>query len=203
MVRAILDGRKTQTRRVIKPQPEWESPEPVLDDDDCWVWCEFINDRPVDDGLRCPYGEPGDRLWVKERLEKGGHFESDVPETPNFVLYSADKGIVRDDGPFAARWEWQGDKLPSIFCPRICSRITLEITGVRVERVQDIANPDAEAEGAIPTQFDEYWWDEDPDFRRLYIPAFKRLWDDINAERGYPWASNPYVWVVEFRRLGG
>ena len=241
MVRAILDGSKTQTRRVIKPQPEWESPEPVLDDDDCWVWCEFINDRPVDDGLRCPYGEPGDRLWVKEtwRID-GWHPEYGIttiqyradgalrepdsywPDTGNEIkdqddwkrywgqcVDDAQKNLgdpTMEDGWCGdPGWDWEPGDGPcrwrgGRFMPRWASRITLEVTNVRVERVQEISEKDvlAEGYGLQPWHLNENGEPEGP-----RTAGFAELWDSINAKRGYPWEDNPWVWVVKFRVVEG
>ena len=173
MVRAILDGRKTMTRRVV--------------DRDWWDVCEkgtggYIecNDSGI---LKCKYGQPEDRLWVREtfvpHLCCGMHAEE--------IHYRADGESCPIDGTTIKRWK------PSIFMPRWASRITLEITSVRVERLKDISEADAEAEGVCPNgnQFypkDQYKW------------AFRDLWDSINSARGYGWDVNPWVWVIEFRR---
>lgn len=194
MVRAILDGRKTQTRRAVKR------------DDVTRAGVRGIvqgAEGPIFGS--CPYGEPGDRLWVKEALEKGEEFEI-VPDH-YFTLYAADKKIVRDDGPFAMAWRWKRAYLPARFCPRVASRITLEITGIRVERVQEISPEDVEAEG-----LDVVSWLPEPAFmppgadgeeitKFMAIDMFSELWDEINAKRGYPWADNPRVFVLEFERI--
>ena len=161
MVRAILDGRKTQTRRVIKPQRDY---------------C-------------CLYGKPGDRLWVRETWCLGDDLDG------NEAIY------FRADAP-PGDYIWS----PSIHMHREASRITLEVTDVRVERVQEISADDAEAEG-IPTHVVEHT------FRKCYrgageraakrIEYFSRLWDNLNAKRGYGWDANPWVWVVAFRRHTG
>lgn len=202
MVRAILDGRKTRTRRVMKPQPvfhqpvTWEPTGSIIPS--YWTWRrsqthdilmhEHAPHQP--DILEwCPYGKAGDRLWVRETwLYVGPGSGSELPyaidETKDpanhireHVWYRATKS---DD---SLRWK------PSIFMPRWASRILLEVTGVRVERVQDISETDAVAEGypagcGIPP-----------------LDWYADLWDTINAKRGHGWKFNPFVWVVEFKRI--
>ena len=131
----------------------------------------------------CPYGVPGDRLWVRETFYSNGMCKN----TMSCHYRATYNGLFTPD---TVPWKWT----PSIFMPRWASRITLEITGVRVERVQDISEEDARAEG-IP---DEYR----AGHRIYYRPRFKTLWDSINAKRGFGWDSNPWVWVVEFKRVG-
>lgn len=140
MVNAILAGRKTMTRRVVK------------------------NDA------KCPY-EAGDKLWVRET------FAVNCVDGKDLVFYRADCGSDGD----GAKWK------PSIFMPRQHSRITLRITEVRLERLQDMKREDAEAEGIGDSP--------------LWRPAFKQLWDGLNAERGYGWDTNPWVWVVSFEKI--
>jgi hypothetical protein len=178
MVRAILDGKKTQTRRVIKQQPTNAPGAPNLQ-----AWFE-----EMDDGfIRCPYGQPGDQLWVRE--------------TWNCI----------DTGRLTQRQDWvryratDGDEMywrPSIFMPRWASRITLKVTAVRVERVQDITNNDARLEGvAVPHPGISHIPNEAGLWEQQYIVCFRALWNEINAKRGYGWDVNPWVWVVEFRKI--
>ena len=171
MVKAILDGRKTQTRRVVRPK-EWANPagRPLLN--------------------RCPYGAPGDKLWVRESWR---------PRQPGAVYYRADSYDYQHDelraGGAVPQWR------PSIHMPRWASRITLEVMAVRVERLQEISPDEATAEGAIE-------WatrcgrNDALDGRVKGIPypinTFAELWDSINAKRTQ-WLSNPWVWVIEFR----
>ena len=177
MVRAILDGHKTQTRRVVKPQPpyhavevfDWRAPdipEAVKAHEGC-----YYNDM---DGLnfhcKCPYGGPGDQLWVREAF---------TVCADNNIFYRADGKPDPWDG---VRWK------PSIHMPRLASRITLEITGVRVERLQDISEEDALAEGVTRSALDP--WNR---------TAFARLWESINGPDS--WDANPFVWVVEFKKV--
>lgn len=160
MVRATLADRKTQTRRVITERyQQCLSPE-----DEPEAFLEF-----------CPYGQPGDRLWVRETWCYVGEV---VPEPIECIYKATDP-------------DWQGGWTPSIFMPRWASRITLEVVSVRVERVQNISEEDAKAEGVIPLE----------PRTGLYRCEFERVWDSINARRGYSWDSNPFVWCVSFRRI--
>lgn len=158
MVRALLDGRKTQTRRVVNPQPATSS------------------DGRACGPIRCPYGAPGDTLWVRETW---------CSYMPGSVRYRA-------DGHNDAGWTWR----PSIFMPRWASRLTLRVYGVRVERVQQITQADARAEGVVDTS--GAWGDLTDTDRAGPRGAFEALWNSINAERGFGWDVNPWVWVVSF-----
>jgi hypothetical protein len=190
MVRAILDGRKTQTRRVIKPQPN--------------DWVSFA------DGLlqaKNPYGDPGDRLWVRETWQTVPRRAvskeecwwvppSYWPGTDSIKLdpRNTTRAIVyRADGEFPIPGGWR----PSIFMPRWASRINLTIKDVRVERVQDITQSDAKAEGINPVLYDTYGDSNDEEYIRE-PGGFMWLWDSINAKRGYGWDKNPWVRVIEF-----
>lgn len=200
MVRAILDGTKTQTRRVINPQPdlsilkesyrdlEFEFRRmPVLGPTHVpseWGFCakyDKPNCVPIH-GYKCPYGTIGDRLWVKEthHVRDAGY----VDGTGRDIVHKA------DDEDFPYGWT------PSIYMPRWASRITLEITGIRVERVQDISEEDARAEGV---GVHGGWNADETECAVNARGPFSRLWDSINAKL-HPWASNPWVWVIEFRR---
>lgn len=199
MVRAILAGRKTQTRRVVKPYGKDEGfiiVEETAGEGQMWPYRSHDGES-WDDGngcevpLRSPYGGPGSRLWVRE--------------THSFILTDSrtDSEIViyRADGEVNGQ-VWR----PSIFMPRGLSRIDLIIEGVRVERVQEISEADARAEGAEFHDGDEIGhsgWRHD--WKAVYPSArasFASLWDRINAKRGYSWGSNPWVWVVEFQVAG-
>ena len=134
----------------------------------------------------CPYGRPGDRLWVRET------FARNVPgcEEQGGVSYRADHNDPRGDGPaHPMRWT------PSIHMTRALSRIDLQIAAVRVERLHDITEQDAQAEGVAPLPC--HHADCDTGHHRT---AFAELWDEINGDK-VPWASNPWVWVVSFRRV--
>jgi len=164
MVNAILKGEKTQTRRVIKLQP----PEDM---------------SPGEWGAKCPYGAPGDELWVKETW--GVAVVPDGTTANEFLtVYKADNPQIPP-----SRWE------PSGYMPRNRSRIQLRITNVRVERVQDISYDDACAEGVSHPFYGR--GTAGGKFMVVQV-MFPELWDSINAERGDSWQSNPWVWVIEF-----
>jgi hypothetical protein len=178
MVRATLAGVKTMTRRVITPQP------PADGSAKAWTWAiDSDAPRPAlgwrDDAIGacaavCPHGRPGDLLWVRETWGIAGQFR-DGPE----IAYRA------TDDRNGITWK------PSIHMFRAYSRLTLRITNVRVERVQDISESDAVAEGV------------DCYDSAVSVPArerFMSLWDGLNAKRGYGWAANPWVWVISFER---
>ena len=178
MVRALLDGTKTQTRRVVKLR-EGEGPGRAHVG-------AFGNLRSFDEGGQehtivhiedCPFGQAGSRLWVRE-----AHAVY-VPGCEYGVTYRADHLDPRGDGP-AHPLKW----LPSIFMPRWACRLELQVTDVRVERLQEISEHDARAEGVIPLQMDQ----------GSFLPCFEGLWDILNAKRGFGWDSNPFVWVVSF-----
>jgi len=185
MVQAILDGRKTQTRRVIKPQPEL-----LQFGDGTWVW-KGEQDR-FPQIRECPYGQPGDRLWVRETWGNSPFRNSDKPSDikPNDpesrIVYKADPFINE------SHYWWR----PSIHMPRWMSRITLEVVSVRVERVQHISEADAAAEG-VDLSCGLSAKNDYPNFKRTY----HQLWNSINEKRGYSWESNPWVWVIEFKRV--
>lgn len=174
MVRAIIDGRKTQTRRVVR------DPIGAIDRG------HIVSARTGRE-VTCPFGAPGDRLWVRETwapvLNESG-------ETDRFV-YRADGGDYSDweteDGdPF--RWK------PSIFMRPAGCRLRLEVTGIRVERLHEISEEDARAEGCVSRTYRD---GRGAESARL---DFQGLWESINGKRA-PWASSPWVWVVEFRSL--
>jgi hypothetical protein len=216
MVRAILDGRKTQTRRVDKPQP----PECVtlcVMDDSCRVKYVAIR-KPLpemvfsdSDWIPCPYGKIGDRLWVRETWISGWPYESgelmqfdeDGNELPKKVWYRADGDLdawFDDDECRREKIPWR----PSIHMPRWASRIMLEITGVRVERLQSISVSDCISEGIDHGATDEELAliDVTGDGDDRHKERFASLWDSINAKRGFGWDTNPWVWVIEFKRAG-
>lgn len=192
MVRALLDGSKTQTRRVVKLTHAAHVKEPR----------GHRRWHPADpDATKaCPYGQPGDQLWVRETWA--------MDDEDNALLYGADIGTDsgaddwernRLDGVPKYRWR------PSIHMPRAASRITLEITGVRVERLQDIREADAIAEGIEPTMPNPGHWnwkDYLADGMQTHaVLSYKTLWESINGPGS--WDLNPWVWVVEFKRIGG
>ena len=229
LVRAILDGRKTQTRRVIKhPPPDDVAPisvsryHPTIIDrhGDEAPGAEIFGASSDDGewGCKSPFGEPGDRLWVREThiaygrwetrfSEKKGrdewHFVDMTLQTGREYRYDGAVPNAKRGGATPAWW-----RRPSIFMPRAASRTLLEVTGVRVERLQSISENDAIAEGIEP------FYTDDPDLQEMWrdyseagmavgnpIGSFMTLWDSINAGAGTGWNANPWIWVVEFRRI--
>lgn len=188
MVRAILDGRKTQTRRICKPIMAWEKQH--VREARFWNggWHEFFigADIPYAE-LVCRHGRRGDRLWVRENFAFVGGGD------PGLLLCQADwqetaKLHKCDNADKPPRWK------PSIHMPRWASRITLEITGIRVERLQDISENDAVAEGV------EFWTPTvDVDPVPSPRPAYRLLWESINGAGS--WGLNPWVFVIEFKRV--
>lgn len=189
MVRAILEGRKAQTRRVVKPQPRWEE-DPCLCCDGVWRgrYRDFVDDGRdwdvfVDEIGPCPFGQPGDLLWVREKhsfREDGDRIEEMRP-----VWYWA------DGNPEFGNWS---RPCPSIHMPKPAARIWLWVTGVRVERLQSITPADARAEGH-PSRGLGQEIDDD-----AACDWFADTWDAIYAKRGHGWDANPWVWVVSFAR---
>lgn len=213
MVRALLAGTKTQTRRVVTlrgaeaiEERSWQnfflqSPWPWSPEADAWV--------------PCPYGAPGDRLWVREtwglppRYDPKEHGDLKTKPRLGPVCFAAD--YTAADGTSIHAWEG-GKWRPSIHMPRWASRLTLEVTGVRVERLQDISEEDARAEGArrfddLPSTHpygqDARWSCAEPKSTNECLGtarmAFGNLWNSINGADS--WAANPWVWVVSFKRV--
>jgi len=195
MVRAILDRRKTQTRRVIVDRAK---------DEDGWITTcpgEGFTPELVRRDFACPYGDPGDRLWVRETW-------ASVPATAYRCSVEEDGSqVAHKESPdgygwaiYRAGWthcapSWK----PSIHMPRWASRLTLEITDVRVERVQSITDDDAWDEGCAdfvgePIDAGERWILP----REAPRDEYRRLWDKLNAKRGYGWDANPWVWALTF-----
>jgi len=214
MVRAILENRQSQTRRVVKPQPVYEPPlgyDVLRAKGRAFSLCPPDRSGPNAPMYEvCPYGVPGDRLWVRERFAFDDSLDHKPPssEFHRFLCEDGSRIVYHAsyDGAIGRLGKWR----PSIHMPRWASRITLEVTGVRVERVQEISEHNAKAEGVAPWvnshgEQSSCWW---RDYRfasacgtACPIVSFEGLWDNINAKRGYPWADNPWCWVVEFRRL--
>lgn len=202
MVRAILEGRKTQTRRIIKPQPtDWTTPDgPGMSA----MW-PAVNMRGLCAAKKCPYGIPGDRLWVRESYCFAQFTEAwgidDWQVRCHYYADSEHRLIPQCDAPAdVGFWpgarirQYKGQKRPAIFMPRWASRITLEITEIRVQRLQDITEEDAEAEGAdrarvIPSS-------ESP---QRYRNGFRFLWEEIHNKES--WQTNPWVWAISFRKV--
>jgi hypothetical protein len=189
MVRAILDCRKTQTRRIVKPQPDGELPV---------VHLNGVTRDPIKDGRflsqkDCPYGQPGDRLWVREVWA----YETEFGTATGGYLYRADGDKrEREYGKPTDKWRspW--------FMTKKAARIWLRITNVRVERLQEISEKDAKAEGVDPITINDGSLAGHLAAKTgcIYKPAFSFLWDEINLDRA-PWDSNPWVWVIEFAKV--
>ena len=189
MVRALLSGSKTQTRRVVKPQPEWTEPATTWQQGDGHSgpgWYAHNEDYPDEGALfyRCPYGQPGDRLWVRESFDQIIGQSGTWIETDYRATYTHGDRLGDTIG-IKKRWT------PSIHMPRSVSRITLDITGVRVERLQDISEADAAAEGVSAKHT--------ADAHYTAREAYAVLWEQINGPDS--WAANPWVWVIEFKRV--
>jgi hypothetical protein len=218
MVRAILEGRKTQTRRTMKSQPSRDTRGTMSK--------VFPANANFDDGravYRCPSGKPGDRLWVRETWrpyswypnEWTVQFKADnkvsdiaIPDTlkgldwhDRLIEQLSDECIsagmeLDDDGLF--QWDGVDNPIkwrPSIHMPRWASRITLEVTDVRVQRVQEISEEDAQAEGVIQSCACS------PDQEWNYRGGFLSLWHSIYAKHGFGWDVNPWVWAITFGRV--
>ncbi|HDT2130034.1 TPA: hypothetical protein RCG87_001774 [Enterobacter roggenkampii] len=194
MVRAILDGRKTQTRRIMKVQPSdgfhpthngydldlnahWYTPG-VVDKNGCLQPAkkDVFGVADENEGYTCPFGAVGDRIWVRETFCAVPDHEE--PAGCSALLYAAD-----GNGPYG-KWT------PSIHMPRWASRLTLEITGVRVERLRDLSEDDAKSEGITPSSGGVLpGWE--------YRINFRDLWMSIYGADN--WEANPWVWVIEFK----
>ena len=198
MVRAILDGKKTQTRRLVKPQPQ------MVTDMRTQPWdgsADVLLSLMTKAGKTCPYGKSGDQLWVRETVFINHFMGLQVPvaERADCELYyrATDEADMRKwEDHEGIRWT------PSIHMPRWASRITLELTGVRVERLQDISEADARAEGI----------DYDPGEGGVFhvsglagccnetaIGSYRKLWESIYGTGS--WAANPWVWVLLFKKV--
>lgn len=181
MVCAILDGRKTQTRRPIRIQPSSgvrKSP---------FVKSGFEDGHGK--GLSCPFGVVGDRIWVRETWAR-----YNIDQDSHDMAYRA---TTPDDWPEEGRWR------PSIHMPRWASRITLEITDVHVERLNSISEEDARVEGVAPAgellpDYPGTYLTPTGDFATARV-AFQRLWQSIYGAES--WQANPWVWVIEFKRV--
>lgn len=187
MVQAILDGRKTQTRRIVNPQPfhyegepcQWYNPTKIDRHGEEYPSEEVFGFFDEETGWPCKYGGPGDRLWVKETFMPMPHLNAKA-------FYRASDGLV------GGKWK------PSIFMPRNLSRITLEIAEVRVERLNDISEVDILSEGVTVDKVAQWCnvpWSSLPTLHH----AFQCLWNSINGEAS--WDLNPWVWVLTFKRI--
>ncbi|ENQ1389153.1 hypothetical protein ACEOEZ_003897 [Enterobacter hormaechei] len=196
MVCAILDGKKTQTRRIMKVQPS-DGFHPTHNGYDLDLNAHWYTPGVIDkngylqpakkdvfgvadenEGYTCPFGAVGDRIWVRETFSPVPDHEE--PAGCSAILYAAD-----GNGPYG-KW------VPSIHMPRWASRITLEITGVRVERLNSISDSDASKEGCCIA---------DMESGDCLSDVFVRLWTSIYGDES--WKVNPWVWVIEFKRIEG
>lgn len=225
MVRALLDGRKTQTRRIMAPQPADDIERGIFPNPEVIGWKSSRRHKHGSTTAHfCHYGKPGDRIWVRETWGVVSHAFSDdglmidwVPDRPataihempfgngyysGYVIYAADGDFTwgDDDGYEDGRSCWK----PSIHMPKAASRILLEITNVRVERLNAISEEDARAEGIIDGGCLNCGEPEpcgcanpDPDA----TDAFAYLWQSIYGQES--WNANPWVWVIEFERVEG
>ncbi|EPL2474584.1 TPA: hypothetical protein ACTYTC_001311 [Klebsiella pneumoniae] len=198
MVRAILDGRKTQTRRPIKWKQTRFTEIGEREDGTKWPWSEDA-ERACDFWHPCPFGAVGDRIWVRETFQGPLVHEelfeeySAYPEkfeTPEYCEYAADGGVRPEycDLDDNLRHGWR----PSIHMPRWASRVLLEITDVRVERLKSISDGDALREGCSTA---------DMKSGDCVADVFARLWASIYGAES--WNANPWVWVIEFKRVEG
>ncbi len=244
MIRAILEGRKTVTRRVVKPQPEFRDVQGLFAS---WAFKGgLLYPNAKNDVLAlCPYGQPGDQLWLREAWRPAAWRDEgrvavdyraspeqnrtpwlDVPEgtwaemwprltDEALAALDAGRGSIRSEGD-GFRWD-RGDSpcrwRPSIHMPRWASRITLEVTSVRVERLQDISEDDAIAEGLHRIEIDSGYRDSysatpstwaqvvEQEVAAYNDPtrAYRDLWESINGAGS--WDANPWVWVINFKRV--
>ncbi|ARN31388.1 TPA: hypothetical protein LUC54_003305 [Acinetobacter baumannii] len=197
MVKAILEGRKTQTRRPVKPQPLGHSLDSILDGK--WLTKSFdglLSPKIKDLPMHCPFGQIGDRLWVRETWYQKGTIGRTYPDAEDeFKFFPEKQAAYYADGLFAP---WTSIKRPSIHMPRWASRILLEITDIRVERLNELSEADAKAEGLDNSRSEaaiQIGWYELP------VPAFRRVWEWVYGQGS--WKQNPWVWVIEFKVIQG
>lgn len=230
MVRAILDGSKTQTRRVVKEGKKPREANIVEPVQDFWRFTVDGGGAYQSTDIDCPYGNLGDRLWVRETfrvVDDPAAYHVDDGRCEPFlyegVKYKCKDAVRRGDNGERFVVDYRADNpsrimdkigkpkwKPSIYMPRWASRITLEVTGVRVERLNEISKDDAIAEG-VDWVSPEFYGAEppEPDSDGVAVgdrhgpnfarDNFRRLWESINGKGS--WATNPWVWVVEFKRL--
>jgi len=193
MVESILDNLKTQTRRVIKIQPD------IIEQGEPFWTSSFDGDLLSKKMLICPYGKTGGRLWVRETWRTVKSVDRTRPIEIPFaysmieghqlcppVEYLADETDVYD-----------GKTRASIHMPRWASRINLGITGIRVQRIQDISIEDCRAEGSPEVSGKPIYHHYGEEAHRIW---FQYLWDSINEQRGFGWEANPWVWVIDFKK---
>lgn len=207
MVRAILSGNKMQTRRIVKPQPPSNVESATHNNArDAWFWWD---NGLTGDKFACPYGKVGDRLWVRETW-RPTYSDGPAGRQP-FIDFKAGPEIKGIDYGYVPReyvdgkWQSCEERIynmlpgyprwrPSIHMPRWACRLLLEVVSVRVERLQNISEADAIAEGCVASDSDGKFSVPGPVYR------YEQLWDSINGKK-HPWASNPWVWVIEFKAV--
>lgn len=195
MVREVLSDRKTQTRRIVKMPASWDSIVYADFGDGWWPYKSDDGESPDYDNnvipLNCPYGKRGDRLYVRETwhtdvldlIYARAKHEDAMEASP--IFYRAD--LVNNDS--GCTWK------PSIHMPRWASRITLEITNVRIERLQDISGSDCISEGIM----ERTTYPPESDSEEIDRKEYRNLWESINGVGS--WDKNPFVWVIEFKRI--
>lgn len=199
-VRAILDGRKTQTRRIIKPQPEDFKPLGKAGQMIPYRQGKEVPDMPghhIWEPIKCPYGVVGDRLWVQEGYQITSFNVCKIPHNAFVGHYLCDNKKFAKPATLDELKKWGHRKKPHAktsgrFMYKSLARLWLEITGIRVERVQEISEKDATAEGVMRLTT---YRTETP-----MIDMFRHLWNVLNAKRGFGWDKNPFVWVIEFKK---
>lgn len=210
-VRSIIAGTKSMTRRAIKPQPpEWVTSCMAAGLEEPPSWYDFLTgDRNELHRVKCPHGTIGDELYCKETWFCEGWDE------PGQGLHYRASGNAADEAWFKEMgWKWK----PSIHMPKKAARLWLRITDVRVERVQDISEADAIAEGVsipvdsdgnmliqitgeyLPVNYTEKKYTESSE-SEIIRAHFAALWDSLNAKRGYPWSMSPWVFALSFERI--
>ncbi len=190
MVRAILAGAKTQTRRIVKPQPKW-----------VYADCVPVKTEDADPKgeIRCPFGQPGDRLWVRETWAVSGlAFGMKPSRAAKIAAPSAWRYAADDTTGWSHGWK------PSIHMPRAASRITLEITEVRGQRVQEISEDDARSEGVQRDAEHGSGWIDYRGWRGVEacsfaVDSFRSLWESIHGPGS--WDRNDWAWALTFRRV--
>lgn len=196
MVQALLAETKTQTRRIVKDTGFYAI-------DAAIHGAETAKRELAALATQCPHGQPGDRIWVRETCRA-----DELPDGLDGVRYLADDVFRPIDNTPAAADLWfalyayrgkRGAIVPSIHMPRWASRISLEITGVRVERLNDISGDDAMAEGVQPTRDGAFHIVDDTFRAPDPVECYARLWEDINGTGS--WAANPWCWCIEFQRI--
>ena len=206
----ILEGRKTMTRRtwglekINKNPDEWVSPFQLTVDPQIWTWRSIETGEVIT--IKCPYGGPGDGLWVRETWAAIKLHDDlaprDIPRTSPIWYRQKEEARIglREINPWPegniGKWR------PSMFMPRWASRIVREITEVRAERVQDISEEDSKAEGVQVVDTTTNGMYSPPNYPDIHRDIFMGLWDSLNAKRGHGWDKNDWVWAISFAVIG-